>query len=383
MKIRVAMIADLPEPGEIIDGGVQAVTSCLVKAMERLPDVELHVLRLRHGIEKEITFEGDNHVLHVLPMSRLGTVTAFVHDQRTLDRRLALIRPDVVHSQGAGHYGILAHRTSFPSVITVHGILSQEVRFEPGIRKRVRAATQAWMSDRYCIHRARHTILISQYVAAYYGDKLIGEHYLVPNPVDDKFFEIERSEVGSKILFAGRLTERKGVKDLLKAVARMEAGAETRIVLAGSLADDRYVSELRSLSKRLDISDRVDFPGSMDMQRLSRELAECACLVLPSYQETAPMVIQEAMAAGVPVVATRICGIPFQVQDGKTGCIYRAGDVDQLAKHLDQLVCSSEMRDRMSGEARSFAHQNFKACTVAERTLEVYEAIIRSRGGSS
>jgi glycosyltransferase involved in cell wall biosynthesis len=378
VNMKVAMIADLPEPGEMIDGGVQAVTSCLVQAMERIPGLELHVLRLRRGVDKERVLEGENHFLHVLPMSRLGTVTTFAQDQRTLDRRLSSISPDVVHSQGAGHYGVLAHRSRFPSVVTVHGILSEEVRFEPGLRNRARAALQARMSDYYCVNRAGHTILISQYVADFYGDRLAGERYLVPNPVDDRFFDVMRSEVGSKILFAGRLTERKGVKDLLQAVARLETGAETQVVLAGSQADERYVTQLRSLSSRLGIAHRVEFAGSIDTQRLTKELSECSCLVLPSYQETAPMVIQEAMAAGVPVIATGICGVPFQVSHGETGFVYPPGDLEELTGLLDRIVSSREMREQFGRLARASAYRNFRASVVAERTIEVYRSILGS-----
>ena len=380
MKIRVAMIADLPEPGEVIDGGVQAVTSCLIPALGRLPDVEVHVIRLRWGIEKSSRREQDSQVLHVLPMSRLGTVTNFRQDQRTVDSRLETIQPDVVHSQGAGHYGILAARSGYPAVITIHGILSEEVRFEPGWRSRVRAGLQARMSEKYCIRRARHTILISPYVADHYGDALGGKKYLIPNPVDDRFFEVARKDTGRTILFAGRVRKLKGVKDLLQAVARLRNRDGIRVVLAGSLAEESYVQEARSLCARLGIGSQVEFLGLVDTSRLLRELSECACLVLPSYQENAPMVVQEAMAAGVPVIASRVGGVPFQLEDGRTGYLYVAGDVAALAARLDELMSSRELRDRIGAEARSFADEQFRAAQVAERTLEVYRRVLSVAG---
>ena len=377
MKIRVAMIADLPEPEEVIDGGVQAVTSGLVPALGRLPDVELHVIRLRRGVEEGRHHEQDSHVLHVLPMSRLGTVTSFRQDQRTLNRCLETIQPDVVHSQGAGHYGILTARSGYPAVITIHGILSEEVRFEPGWRSRARAGIQARMSEKYCIRDARHTILISPYVADHYGDALSGEKYLIPNPVDDRFFEVARKDTGRTILFAGRVRKLKGVKDLLQAVAGLPDRDRVRVVLAGSLAEGSYVQEARSLCEHLGIGDLVQFLGLVNRDRLVQELSGCACLVLPSYQENAPMVVQEAMAAGVPVIATGIGGIPFQLEHERSGFLYEPGHIAALTTCLERLMSSSGLRERMGMAAKSFATERYQAARVAERTLEVYRQVLR------
>jgi glycosyltransferase involved in cell wall biosynthesis len=380
MKIRVAMIADLPEPGEVINGGVQAVTSCLVPALGRLPAVELHVIRLRRGIDQTARHEQDGHMLHILPMSRLGTVTTFRQDQEMVDRCLGTIQPDIVHSQGAGHYGIIASRTGYSAVVTIHGILSEEVRFEQRWRSRLRAGLQARMSEKYCIRQARHTILISPYVADHYGDALGGQKYLIPNPVDDRFFEVARKDTGRTILFAGRVRKLKGVKDLLQAFARLRDRDGLRVVLAGSLAEESYVQEARSMCARLGIGSLVEFLGLVDTDRLVRELSECACLVLPSYQENAPMVVQEAMAAGVPVIASRVGGVPFQVEDARTGYLYEAGDVAALAARLDELMSSRELRDRIGAAAKSFADEQFRAAHVAERTLEVYRRVLGVAG---
>ena len=375
------MIADLPEPGEVIDGGVQAVTSCLAPALGNLPDLELHVIRLKRGIDKARRHDREGYVLHVLPMSRLGTATKFRRDQHNLNRCLASIQPDLVHSQGAGHYGILASRAGYPTVITIHGILSEEVRFEPGWRSRVRAAVQSRMSDQYCIRGARHTILISPYVADHYGERLTGERYLISNPVDDRFFNVTRNDSGTRILFAGRVRKLKGVTDLLEAFGRLPDRDRLRVVLAGSLAEKRYVQEVHSLCERRAIGSFVDLLGLVDTDRLIHELSECACLVLPSYQENAPMVVQEAMAAGVPVIATDVGGVRYQVKHGESGFIYSPGDIASLATHLEQLVGSNDLRLRAGAEAKSLAEGRYRAENVARQTLEVYRRVVGAKSG--
>jgi glycosyltransferase involved in cell wall biosynthesis len=376
MSIRVAMVADHPGPNSANDGGVQAVSSYLVDAMRHIPGIELHVLRLKLGIDRESEIEGHGYVLHTIPIARFGTMTGFWKDQSALNRRLADIRPDVVHSQGAGHHGILAKRTSYPTVVTIHGILSQEVEFQQGLERRMRTRLQGWMGDYYCIRRASHTILISPYVAEHYGASLSGEKYLIPNPVDAQFFDVVRDDRSSKVLFAGRLNARKGVKDLVRAVAKLGRNNDLQLVLAGSTSDKRYVDELKLEVSRLKLEKVVIFRGNLRSEELLNELSECAFLVLPSYQETAPMVIQEAMAAGVPVISSNICGVPYQVDDGRTGFLFHPGDVDMLANRLNVLLSDSAMRERFGVAARVKADREYRASVVARRTVDVYEQLL-------
>jgi glycosyltransferase involved in cell wall biosynthesis len=380
MPLRVAMLADMPEPGAAVDGGVQGVADTLISGLARKSGLELHVIKLNTRLEKPVTHDMGHYQLHVLPMAKLGTATLFARDQQILDRKLREVSPDILHSQGAGHYGILAARAPYPAVTTIHGILSEEIRYRAGIRNRIRAAAQSWLSDVYCIRRATHTILISPYVADYYGPRLSGEHYLIPNPVKARFFEILRHGDVSQILFAGRVTERKGVRDLLLAVSRLGPKADVRVVLAGSLADHGYVSALKATTHELGIAERVTFAGGLSPQALSEALASCSCLVLPSYQETAPLIIQEAMAAGVPVIATAICGVPYQLEHERTGFLYQARDVGMLTSTLALLLEDDALRRRVGEAAREEAMRRFHVDMVADQTIEVYRHILGMAG---
>ena len=376
MVIKVAMIADHPETGDKIDGGVQAVTSYLVHAMTQFQEIELHVLSFRLGIDRVTVKVETNYVRYSIPFSRFGTLTGFIRDQATLNACLATIRPDVVHSQGGGHDGIVAKRSIFPTVVTIHGILSQEAGLLPGLRRRMRTRIQGWMGERYYIRHASHTILISPYVADHYGPALSGKRYLIPNPVEPRFFNVVRRETPGRILFVGRLCARKGVKDLLLAVSRMAKFSDLHVVLAGSVADKQYVSELRAEVCRLNMTEIVDFRGILRTEELLEELSQCACLVLPAHQETAPMVIQEAMASGVPIVASNICGIPYQVDDGKTGFLVPPGDIEALADRLSTLLSNGAMREQFGAAARLRAENEYRAATVARKTLDVYRDML-------
>jgi len=91
----------------------------------------------------------------------------------------------------------------------------------------------------------------------------------------------------------------------------------------------------------------------------------------------APMVIQEAMTCGVPVIASNTCGIPYQIEDGKTGFVVPAGGVDKLTDRLSILLSNRALREEIGAAARMRAEDEYQATTVARKTVDVYEDVLR------
>ena len=88
------------------------------------------------------------------------------------------------------------------------------------------------------------------------------------------------------------------------------------------------------------------------------------------------MVIQEAMASGVPVIASNVGGVKYQLIDGKTGFIFEPGDTDTLAEKLATLLSSQRIQDQFSISAREHALRHFQAASVAMATVDVYRKIL-------
>jgi len=374
--LRVAMITDHADDADKIDGGVQAVVNYLVSELIEHADLDLHILSFDYGNSDLSTIERDGYTKHVLPGARLGTVSAFWQDQRTLGATLDRIQPDIVHGQGAGHDGIVARRSRFPSVITIHGIMAEEAKHFATVGQRARHRLLNMFSEHYCIRKGQNTILISQYVADYFGGRIAGESYFIPNPIASSFFDIPRAEEPGRVLFAGRLIPLKGVLDLIKATATISQSQAIELVLAGSLEDQQYVDQLQSEVNQLGIKDQVHFPGILDAESLRKELSRASILVLPSYQETAPMVIQEAMAAGVPVIASRVGGTRYQVRDGETGFLIDARDVQALSGRMGILLSNQAMRQSFGEAAKALAQVEYRADAVAKKTIEIYRQIL-------
>jgi glycosyltransferase involved in cell wall biosynthesis len=125
----------------------------------------------------------------------------------------------------------------------------------------------------------------------------------------------------------------------------------------------------------LGLEDRVELLGSLPAERLQAEYQRAAVFVLPSAQETSPLVIAEAMAAGVPVVATRAGGVAHLVEEGQTGFLVDVGDTNALAQRLAKLLGDERGRRAFALAARRRA-ERFRPAAVAERVRAVYEEAV-------
>jgi len=144
-----------------------------------------------------------------------------------------------------------------------------------------------------------------------------------------------------RVVIVGRLTEGKGHGVLLDAVASMD-GFDGSVCIVG---DGPLFDSLASEIEARGLSDRVFLTGYRD--DVPWVLAASDVLVLPSFREGTPRVITEAMASGLPVVATDIAGIPEQVHDGKNGYLVPTGDAAAVRERLGELVEDYGLRERM------------------------------------
>jgi glycosyltransferase involved in cell wall biosynthesis len=170
----------------------------------------------------------------------------------------------------------------------------------------------------------------------------------------------------------GRLEPVKGFGFLLEAAAVLRARfPDLRVELAGSGTDG---PRLRSLAERLGLAGVVSFLGwQEDVSDLHRRWQ---VLAQPSLHEGFGLGALEAMAAGVPVVASATGGLPELVEDERTGFLVPVGDVEALAGRLATLLEDELLRTRMGEAARRRAIRSFSADEMAARTAAVYDRLL-------
>jgi glycosyltransferase involved in cell wall biosynthesis len=201
-----------------------------------------------------------------------------------------------------------------------------------------------------------------------------GKVRVIHHGVDATLFRPGRRTPSSPplVLSAGRLVEKKGFGDLLRACALLAPDVRVRI-----LGDGPMCGDLARLVAELGLEERVELGGGFTQADLARELGRAAVFALTPVVMAAgdrdgiPNVLLEAMAAGVPVVATDVGGIPEVVVDGRTGLLCPAGDVERIASSLASLVADHRLRVRLGRAARAAVVERFDAQDGARRIADV------------
>ncbi|MFN8548008.1 MAG: glycosyltransferase family 4 protein [Candidatus Eisenbacteria bacterium] len=385
--IRVALVGEYPAREDAIhEGGVQSVTHVLAHALAARDDIDCHVVCATHA-----PTGGDRRVgplsVHFVsrpPVPRLLTMRSW--DVPRLIRAIRAIAPDIVHGQGQDRHGLAAVAAGFPSVITPHGVIFQESRLlQHGALDLIGAWKKRMLDggEREVFARARDMVMISPYLARVYGAMLSARQHSIENPVNPAFFSIERCPEPGRLLFVGMVSPRKCVPDLVEAMARLPralsrdgASVAPRLRVVGPIASEELASTLRARIAAHGLEAAVDLVGAVDQATLVDEFSRAELLLLASREETAPQVIAQAMACGLPTVASAVGGIPELLEGGRSGVLFPFGDTAAAAAVIESLLTRSSELRQLSERARAAAAARFRPDEVAAQTVAVYREIL-------
>ncbi len=185
-----------------------------------------------------------------------------------------------------------------------------------------------------------------------------------------------------RLLFVGRLVERKGVEVLVRALARLRHRREAELVIVGSGNTRDRVTRTAALEG---VTDHVHLLGLVSPERLAREYAACDIFVLPAVvdsrgdTEGLGVVLLEAMAHERPVVASRAGGILDVVRDGLTGWLVDPGDAEVLADRIFQVASDPEEARRVAARGKRDAATRFSWERILDETTVVYGSALEAR----
>jgi glycosyltransferase involved in cell wall biosynthesis len=222
---------------------------------------------------------------------------------------------------------------------------------------------------RFFLERATRVIVLSERWRAWIT-RIVDNRRVacIPNPVP-VVSERPLSRRRNIVLFLGRLERRKGIFDLLDAIAALRKHMpDIRLVCAGD-------GDLRSVARyaeRLGIEDAVRLPGWVGPAEKQSLMNLAAVYVLPSYAEGLPVSLLEAMAADLPVAATSVGGIPDVVADGINGFLFEPGDSAMLQRLLLRLMHDPELGKRMALAARETVRMRFATERVLAQLDDLY-----------
>ncbi len=171
------------------------------------------------------------------------------------------------------------------------------------------------------------------------------------------FVSREHEGSATRLLFVGRLAPIKGLTVLIEAFSQL---AEEHPQLSLDIVGDGPArAELEQLVGERSFSKRIRFLGYRSEEEVGELLKEAEIFVLASFAEGVPVVLMEAMAAGVPCLATRVAGIPELIEDGESGLLAPAGDIDSLVARLRELISQPDLRNRLARAGRAKVESEF------------------------
>lgn len=347
-------------------GGMESHLQTLARELAAEADVEVIVANEGRKTVREM----DGPV----PVTRIGTAAKVA--SATLNRGMAAAirasKADVVHFHHPNPTAVLSYLASGrrgPLVVTYHSDI---------VRQRVLGALFTPLLHRFL--GGAHAILASSPDYARSSPVLrkhAGRVRIVPFGIRVQEYESARAEAvaairaeyGPRLVAgAGRLVYYKGFHYLVRAFASIPGPA--RLVILG---DGPLRGELEALAAQLGIAERVSFPGSVPALAPWYHAAELFVLPAVARSEAFGLVQLEAMAAGTPVVNTRLeSGVPFVSRHGETGLTVPPEDADALAAALRTLLDDDALRARLGRAARERVRREFSLERMVADTLAVY-----------
>lgn len=362
-------------------GGIEELTRQLALAFKkRGHDAAVLTNRWPPGVPPSEVLDGIDVTRQrfPLPAKRLSAVAHFLATSPaaaiTLLRHIRRWRPEIVHVIGAGppsaYLAALHARIRTPLVFTGQGeltfdayrVFERSATLLAGLRRMLRCADAVTACSTFVMRDLENL------------EQIRAPSYVVPNGVEPSDFESARPELGCKpyVLGVGRLVPQKGFDVLMDAFAADELGQMNLVVAGDGFERDR----LRTRAIDLGIDSRVRFVGALARERVARLLRGARVFALPAREEPFGIALLEAMAAGVPAVATAAGGIPEFARDGVNALLVPPDDARALAEAITRLAFDPGLRSRVIDGGRATAERHAWGL-IAARYEEIYRRALQ------
>lgn len=355
----------------------------LLQGFREHPEVEVHVLSCARARMRAHEQLAPNIQFHSLFVPKLGWLkTAYQGCIRAVRAKLRELQPDIVHGQGTERDCALnAVFSGFPNVLTIHGNLRLIARVN-----RVKPFSPVWLGARletFTLPRTQGVLCITRYTQESVRP-LARKTWIVPNAVDASFFEVspERPDGRTpRILSVGLICLRKNQNAFIRALDELAKRRPLELVFLGLPGEDPGYTEV---FKRL-VAERpwCTYAGFAERDRLKAEFRHADLVALPSLEDNCPMVVLEAMAVGVPVMAANVGGVPELITEGETGWMCDPLDAASMRGAVERALSNYPRSLDMAQEARNQARERFHPKSIAAQHLQIYREVLAETSGSA
>jgi glycosyltransferase involved in cell wall biosynthesis len=348
----------------------------LLQGFAQLPEVEAHVISCIRAPMKSPEKLASNIYFHSLLVPKIGWIrTAYQGCIRATRKKLREIQPDIVHGQGTElDSGIASVFSGYPNVLTIHGNMRLIAKVN-----REKPFSFNWLAARleaFTIPRSGGVVCITNYTQEAVRD-LAQRTWVVPNAVDESFFGINAQPPPGKVpqvLCVGHICLRKNQNAFIRALDSLAERRKFELIFLGSNVprdgyDDEFLQLVRARSWCV-------YGGLADRKKLKECLREATAVTLPSLEDNCPMAVLEAMAAGVPVMAAKVGGVPDLIQEGVTGVFCDPTDASSMSGALEKILANNSAARDLARRAKEEALARFHPKVVASQHVRIYEKVL-------
>ncbi|CAM2866162.1 glycosyltransferase family 4 protein [Moritella viscosa] len=373
--LKLAFVTQFPADTNRPFGGVEAVSVNLVHALSAFSDLDIQVVTLCAKTKKITKNNWGKVTIHRLPRPKGSElINAVTKSKVLIADYVNTLGPDLIHAHDT--YGIMINELPMPKVFTVHGFIYADTLLANGRFKRLRSKLWEYI-EKGSWAKQPNIISISPYVRERVSSVSSAMVYDIDNPISDKFFALVRSEKVGTIFTSAVICSRKNTLQLVKAVGLLVgAGYNVQLRIAGSVGNSLYAKEQQKWILDNNLTEHVHLLGRISTEEVMKELSRASIYALTSLEENSPMGIEEAMAAGVPVVTSNRCGMPYMVKNGETGYLVNPFNEQHIADKLREILDSKELQLAMAAKSKELALDLYHSDNVARRTHAVYRDIL-------
>lgn len=383
MKRRIAILTNYPADLKSFTGGVETATQGFLEGLKKYQnEFDFHILSLSKMINRDLEITHDGYMFHFLAVPKSSFCKPhLLYNIIKVSLKLKELKPDLIHCQDNMALAIATILSGYPRIFTIHGVKKLEAKL--------------WQGEEYLSHQMdrilewfvhrnfKYFIAISPHISNLLNNKKI--IFNIPNPISKIFFAsntpsvLRNSDENRYILYIGPVIYLKQVHILIEAFIELkkEVG-NLQLVICGKKEDEKYFKKIQKIIKENNING-IRFIEHLSREELIEHIREALSLVLPSLQENSPMVIAEAMVLGTPVIATRVGGIPYMVENEKTGLLFNPGDYNSLLNCIKLLSENNILRKKIGCEAFRFARDLHEPDKITDLTVNIYKILLRKK----
>lgn len=353
--------------------------SVLLNELRGNPELQLNIIILRKNIARDISFIRDGVAFHVL--KTIGGTRApslFWTDTFQIKKKLSQIQPHVVHAWGTERgAGLVASRLKYPNLITIQGLLSWYEEMVPVTMLNRFSAFWERKTLRCAAVATTESVFAVDYLHKRFPQLGVRQIEHAPNW---HFHQIKRCPQTSpvRMIFVGSFDYRKGADLLLHALDRLRSEVNFELLVLGFAPPE--LKDQLSASVAPETWNRVQFQNGLQPREVADQLARATLMIFPTRADTSPNAVKEAVVAGVPVVGSRIGGIPDYVFHEKNGLIFESEDLQGLAKAI-RAACRHPLfgQGKVEPGALAQVRRYLSPKLMAEKFLGVYRELATKR----